>query len=163
MTYTCCLIADGTLTVVHVLVSTALSGLLQSILGGQPLLIIGVAEPIVIMYGFLYSIAEGQQGLGKALFLPWAAWVCVWTSLMVLILAVAGSCRLIDKFTRFSGELFGMLIAILFLEVAIKVSGSGPKIDEAEGSGFKLPSLHPTVDNVMSLLIVQSYPIAHTA
>lgn len=32
----------------------------------------------------------------------------------------AGLCQYINKFTRFSGELFGMLIAILFMQQAIK-------------------------------------------
>lgn len=32
----------------------------------------------------------------------------------------AGMCEYITKFTRFSGELFGMLIAILFMQQAIK-------------------------------------------
>ena len=44
----------------------------QSLLGGQPLLIVGVAEPIVIIYGFLFALAE-EGGLGAGLFLPWAA------------------------------------------------------------------------------------------
>ncbi|KAF6257329.1 HCO3 transporter family-domain-containing protein [Scenedesmus sp. NREL 46B-D3] len=90
--------------VVHVLVSTALAGLVQSLLGGQPLLIIGVAEPIVICYGFLYAFAKTAPGLGAALFLPFAAWVCIWTALMCLLLALSGACGGIDKFTRFSGE-----------------------------------------------------------
>ena len=33
------------------LISTAMCGVLQSIFGGQPLLIVGVAEPIVLVYG----------------------------------------------------------------------------------------------------------------
>lgn len=111
---------EGTLTVVQVLVSTALSGLVQSIVGGQPLLIMGVAEPIVLIYGFMYRFAKGRRDLGTELFLPWCAWVCVWTSAMCLLLALAGACSAIDKFTRFSGELFGALIAMLFLQVGIK-------------------------------------------
>ena len=43
------------MTVVQVLVATALAGLLQAVVGGQPLLIIGVAEPIVLIYGYLYT------------------------------------------------------------------------------------------------------------
>ena len=45
--------AGGQLSVVHVLISTAVSGVVQALLGGQPLLIIGVAEPIVLIYGFM--------------------------------------------------------------------------------------------------------------
>jgi len=97
----------------------------QSIIGGQPLLIIGVAEPIVIIYGFMYRFAKHTPGLGVGLFLPWAAWVCLWTALLFCLLAVLGAAEGISYFTRFSGELFGALIAILFLQVGIKVGGRG--------------------------------------
>jgi hypothetical protein len=74
-----------------------------------------------------YSFAATQPRLGAALFLPWAAWVCAWTAAMVLALALADACRLIDKFTRFAGELFGMLIAVLFMQVGVKVSRGRPQ------------------------------------
>lgn len=129
----------------------------QSLVGGQPLLILGVAEPIVIIYGarsaavahaalvlhalpwwwpshsarrllwhapatgFCFAFAKSTPGLGAVLFLPWAAWVCAWTALMCAALALAGACGCIHLFTRFSGELFGALIAALFLQVGIKV------------------------------------------
>lgn len=56
------------------LASTALCGIIHSIIGGQPLLILGVAEPTVIMYTYLHSFAKGRAGLGQALFLAWAGW-----------------------------------------------------------------------------------------
>uniref|UniRef100_A0A0D6QRT6 Bicarbonate transporter-like transmembrane domain-containing protein n=1 Tax=Araucaria cunninghamii TaxID=56994 RepID=A0A0D6QRT6_ARACU len=40
---------DGTLSAVQTLASTAICGIIHSILGGQPLLIVGVAEPTVLM------------------------------------------------------------------------------------------------------------------
>ncbi|KAK1405529.1 hypothetical protein POM88_005134 [Heracleum sosnowskyi] len=39
---------DGSLSTVETLASTAIYGVIHSILGGQPLLILGVAEPTVI-------------------------------------------------------------------------------------------------------------------
>lgn len=41
-----------------------------------------------------------------------------------MLLAVFGACSLINRFTRVAGELFGLLIAILFVEQAVKVRGS---------------------------------------
>ncbi|GLC65725.1 hypothetical protein PLESTF_000333200 [Pleodorina starrii] len=102
----------GLLGVVQVLAATALGGVAQAVCGGQPLLIVGVAEPVVIIYAFLYRFAEGQEGLGRERFLPWAAWV--------VVVAAAGACRAVDALTRFSGELFGALIGILFLQQAVK-------------------------------------------
>ena len=49
---------------------------------------------------------------GPQLFLAWAAWACVWAAIMILALTAAGACRYIHLFTRFSGELFGALIAV---------------------------------------------------
>jgi len=39
-------LTDGQINGVHVLIATAMCGTIQSVLGGQPLLIVGVAEPI---------------------------------------------------------------------------------------------------------------------
>ncbi|CAH1416993.1 unnamed protein product [Lactuca virosa] len=71
---------DGSLSTVETLASTAICGILHSILGGQPLLILGVAEPTIIMYSYLYNFAKGRQDFGQQLFLAWAGWVCTWTA-----------------------------------------------------------------------------------
>ena len=70
----------------------------------------------------MYDFAKGRPDLGPALFLPWASWVLVWAAVMILLLAVTGTCVYINYFTRFSGELFGGLIAVLFLQQAVKVT-----------------------------------------
>ncbi|CBI20996.3 hypothetical protein VitviT2T_004759 [Vitis vinifera] len=111
---------DGHLSSVQTLASTAICGIIHSIFGGQPLLILGVAEPTVIMYTYLYNFAKGKSDLGKDLYLAWAGWVCVWTALMLFLLAIFNACTIISRFTRVAGELFGMLIAVLFVQEAIK-------------------------------------------
>ncbi|KAL8230611.1 hypothetical protein R6Q57_000389 [Mikania cordata] len=111
---------EGSLTAVQTLASTALCGIIHSIVGGQPLLILGVAEPTVLMYTFMFRFAKDQKDLGKPLFLAWSGWVCVWTALLLVLLSVLGACSLINRFTRVAGELFGLLIAMLFMQQAIK-------------------------------------------
>ncbi|OMO54251.1 Bicarbonate transporter, eukaryotic [Corchorus capsularis] len=111
---------DGSLSTVETLASTALCGIIHSIVGGQPLLILGVAEPTIIMYTYLYNFAKGRKDLGQELYLAWAGWVCVWTALMLFLLAIFNACAIINRFTRIAGELFGMLITVLFIQEAIK-------------------------------------------
>ncbi|KAM7258388.1 hypothetical protein ACFE04_014129 [Oxalis oulophora] len=111
---------DGRLSTVETLVSTAICGIIHSIFGGQPLLILGVAEPTVIMYTLLYGFCKNRPEIGGQLFLAWAGWVCVWTALFLVLLAIFNACYIIKKFTRIAGELFGMLIAVLFIQEAIK-------------------------------------------
>ncbi|CAO2815314.1 unnamed protein product [Amaranthus hypochondriacus] len=123
---------DGSLSTVETLASTAICGIIQSLIGGQPLLIVGVAEPTVIMYSYLYKFAQGRPDLGKQLYLAWTGWVCVWTSLMLILLSVFNAATIINRFTRVAGELFGMLITVLFIQEAIKgaVSEFGIPKDE---------------------------------
>jgi hypothetical protein len=101
-------------------------------LGGQPLLILGVAEPTVIMYTYLYNFAKGRFELGRELFLAWVGWAYVWTALLLFLLAIFNACIVINKFTRTAGELFGMLIAVLFIQEAIKGVVSEFEILKAE-------------------------------
>lgn len=111
---------EGVLTAVQTLASTAVCGIIHSIIGGQPLLILGVAEPTVIMYTFMFNFVKQRSDLGREMFLAWTGWVCVWTAALLFLLAILGACSIINRFTRLAGELFGMLIAMLFMQQAIK-------------------------------------------
>jgi len=64
-------------------------------------------------------MVKDDEELGIQLFLPFFTWVCVWTGLLCIILATVGATQLICYFTLFAGELFGGLIAILFMQQAI--------------------------------------------
>ncbi|KAM3316247.1 hypothetical protein ACQJBY_034402 [Aegilops geniculata] len=111
---------NGILSTVETLASTAICGIIHAILGGQPMMIVGVAEPTIIMYTYLYNFAKKQPGLGEQLYLAWAGWVCIWTAIMLFLLAMFNASNVISRFTRVAGELFGMLITVLFLQEAIK-------------------------------------------
>ncbi|KAJ3681322.1 hypothetical protein LUZ60_015811 [Juncus effusus] len=111
---------DGALTAVQTLASTAICGIIHSLIGGQPLLILGVAEPTVLMYTFMFNFAKDRHELGGRMFLAWSGWVCVWTALLLFSMSILGACSIINRFTRVAGELFGLLIAMLFMQQAIK-------------------------------------------
>ncbi|XP_055832200.1 boron transporter 4-like [Solanum dulcamara] len=128
---------DGSISAVETLVSTAICGIIHSIFGGQPLLILGVAEPTIIMYTYMYKFAKGRQELGQSLYLAWAGWVCVWTALLLFLLAIFNACYIINRFTRIAGETFGMLISVLFIQEAIKGVVSEFKVPKAEDSSLE--------------------------
>ena len=58
------------MTGVQVLVATAVCGVLQAVFGGQPLLIVGVAEPIVLLYKVCDSCAGTLQSTAHAVVSP---------------------------------------------------------------------------------------------
>ncbi|XP_028779109.1 boron transporter 4-like [Neltuma alba] len=111
---------DGSLSPVETLASTAICGIIHSVIGGQPLIILGVAEPTIVMYIYMYKFAKERDGLGRQLFLAWAAWTCVWTALMLFLLAIFNVGGIVHRFTRIASELFSMLITVIFLKEAIK-------------------------------------------
>ncbi|KAK9666301.1 hypothetical protein RND81_14G175700 [Saponaria officinalis] len=123
---------EGSLSTVETLASTAICGIIHSIFGGQPLLILGVAEPTVIMYSYLYNFAKGNKALGQHLYLAWSGWVCVWTAILLVLLSIFNAATIINRFTRVAGELFGMLITVLFIQEAIKGVVSEFQIPDAE-------------------------------
>ncbi|KAL6578534.1 Boron transporter 4 [Orobanche minor] len=134
---------DGRLSPAETLVSTAICGVIHAIFGGQPLLILGVAEPTIIMYTYLYNFAKSS--VGTELYLAWAGWVCVWTALLLFILAIFNACTIITRFTRVAGELFGMLISVLFIQEAIKGVVSEfhvPKGENASEEQYQFPWLY---------------------
>ena len=110
----------GLFSIPHILCATAIAGVLQSTFGGQPLLIVGVAEPIVLVYYYIFKYCESTEEIGLALFRPFCAWVLILTALMHFALALLNASEYIHAFTRFSGETFGTLIALLFFQAAVK-------------------------------------------
>ncbi|KAM3380279.1 boron transporter 4 [Capsicum galapagoense] len=153
---------DGSLSTVETLASTAICGIIHSILGGQPLMILGVAEPTIIMYSYLYKFAKGREDLGQTLYLAWAGWVCVWTALMLFLLAIFNACSIISKFTRVAGETFGMLIAVLFIQEAIKGLVREFSIPKAEDPSLEKYQFHWLYTNGL-LGIIFTFGLLYTA
>ncbi|KAF3328511.1 boron transporter 4-like protein [Carex littledalei] len=133
---------DGVLSTVETLTSTAICGIIHSIIGGQPMMIVGVAEPTIIMYSYLYSFAKKQERIGQHLFLAWAGWVCIWTALMLFLLSICNASSIISRFTRIAGELFGMLITVLFFQQAIKGIVSEFKVPEGKDENSPMYQFH---------------------
>ena len=123
------------MSIVHTLAATGITGCMQAFFGGQPLLIVGVAEPIVIIYHFLYEYADENAA------------------------------NFIEKFTRFSGEIFGLIIAILFLQQSIK--GLVEEFDDGKVNKYlygeeKVTGPWLTLNGVFGLLLAFIYIYSST-
>ncbi|KAG2400254.1 boron transporter [Vigna angularis] len=77
---------------------------------------------------WICDICSGPRtpALGRELFLAALSWVCVWTGFFLVVLAIFNACSIISRFTRIAGELFAMLITVLFFQEAVKVLLSLP-------------------------------------
>jgi hypothetical protein len=109
-------LTNGEIGAVEALLATAIGGVTYALFAGQPLTLIGSTGPITIFIALLYVLCK-QFAVP---FLPGLFWIGMWTALMMLILALTSASRCIRYFTRFTDEIFGALIALIFITEAIR-------------------------------------------
>jgi hypothetical protein len=102
--------------VVEVLFSTSLCGLVYAFISGQPMVIVGVTGPISIFTITVYNLSQ-QFGIP---FVQWYAMIGYYSAAFHFILALTNSCTLIRHVTRFSGETFAVLIAVIYIQEGIQ-------------------------------------------
>jgi hypothetical protein len=124
-------LTDGQVGAMEMIVATALCGTVYALFSGQPLTILGSTGPIIIFMGILYRLT---QDVGIP-FLPSLAWVGLWTSLILIVMAVTEASSLIQYFTRFTDETFAALISLIFIVEAIKDMLKG--FDEPGSNGYE--------------------------
>jgi hypothetical protein len=105
--------------VVEVLLSTALTGIVYSLVGGQPLVILGVTGPVSVFSETVFVLL-GRWYSAKTIFLPFMFWVSLWATIFHLLSAFWGICDHVYKVTRFSCEVFGAFTGIIYLYTAVK-------------------------------------------
>lgn len=127
-------LTEGSLSTVETLASTALCGIIHSILGGQPLLILGVAEPTVIMYTYLYNFAKGRPELGQKLYLAWAGWLALALfCLLQHILSIESHMKPLVFWSVIAGFVFGLLCFSSYLQYSM-LAQSSPNLLELLGN-----------------------------
>ncbi|KAJ3213955.1 Boron transporter 1 [Dinochytrium kinnereticum] len=107
---------DGNYGVMETLLATGLSGVFYSVTSGQPLIIVGVTGPVSIFSTTLYSICKALS----IPFLPFMFWVCLWAAVMHALLGIYNLCSFVSIVTRFTCEVFGCLIGVVFISEGIK-------------------------------------------
>jgi mannitol/fructose-specific phosphotransferase system IIA component (Ntr-type) len=106
----------GTIGVSQMVVATAIGGVIYAFFAGQPLIVLGGVGPVLIFTGILYT-----QSVSLDLpFLPVYAWVGLWSALFTMVLAVTDASVLMRYLTRFTDEIFVILVAAIFVVEAVK-------------------------------------------
>jgi hypothetical protein len=141
---------------VEVMLSTAICGVIWGFLAGQPLVILGVTGPVAILTISIFNIADKWE----IDFLPFYAWAQIWAAIMQFLLALFNFCDLNILITRFSIEIFGVLIATIYLYTGIVgiVGGFGEE-NNFEGGIFQLLIALGTVWLALKLAAARSWII----
>jgi hypothetical protein len=102
---------EGAMGIMEILVGTSLCGIAFSLFAGQPLVVVGVTGPVSIFSATLYGISK-SLGLN---FLGFMFWIAIWSALCMILLAVLNLCSLVERVTRFTEEIFALLISTIFI------------------------------------------------
>ncbi len=109
-------LTGNTIGVVEMIVASAFCGVVYALVAGQPLIILGGTGPLLIFTMILYEFCVDLS----LPFLETRAWVGLWTALLLFILAATDASCLLRYFTRFTDEIFAMLIAMIFIFAAVE-------------------------------------------
>ncbi|BFZ21740.1 hypothetical protein BsWGS_24779 [Bradybaena similaris] len=98
------------------MVATSVFGMLFSLFSGQPLLIIGATGPVLVFEESLYKFCD-SNGLE---FLPMRFWIGLWVCAITTVAVALEGSFLIHYVTRFTEEIFAILISLIFIYEVVK-------------------------------------------
>lgn len=135
---------SGTLGIPRVLMSTGISGIVYSLAAGQPLIIVGVTGPISIFSEAVFKVTEQLEYD----FLRFYSVTLFWSGVITSALALSGAChRIVSLISRFICEIFGVMIALIYIYEAFRLVG-----EEAHEYGASVKTLYFIIIFILSAL-----------
>ncbi|XP_075961700.1 anion exchange protein 3 isoform X1 [Anarhichas minor] len=102
---------QGMMGVTELIVSTATLGVIFSLLGGQPLLIIGFSGPLLVFEEAYYKFCQAHD----VEYLTGRVWIGFWLIFIVLLMVAAEGSFLVRYISPFTQEIFAFLISLIFI------------------------------------------------
>nr|CAD61187.1 anion exchanger 3 [Leucoraja erinacea] len=107
---------EGLIGVSELIVSTSIMGIVFSLLGAQPLLIIGFTGPLLVFEEAFYNFSKDQH----IDYLTGRVWIGFWLMFIVLITVALEGSFLVRYVTPFTQEIFAFLISAIFIYETFK-------------------------------------------
>ncbi|XP_036445108.1 solute carrier family 4 member 1a (Diego blood group) [Colossoma macropomum] len=108
------LLADKTeqmMGVSELMISTCLQGIIFSLFAAQPVLIIGFTGPLMVFEEAFFEFCK-SQGVE---YIVGRIWVGMWLIIIVLIVVAVEASFLVRFISRFTQEIFSILISLIFI------------------------------------------------
>ncbi|XP_078345472.1 band 3 anion transport protein-like isoform X2 [Oculina patagonica] len=101
----------GELGVTEVIFAASACSILLALFAGQPMMIIGATGPILVFEQSIYEFCKAYD----VEFLTWRCWIGFWVMIILFGVVALEGCFLIKYFTRFSEDIFELLISAIFI------------------------------------------------
>uniref|UniRef100_A0A8C7KXT5 Anion exchange protein n=1 Tax=Oncorhynchus kisutch TaxID=8019 RepID=A0A8C7KXT5_ONCKI len=95
----------------ELIIATAMQGVIFSLLGAQPLLVVGFSGPLLVFEEAFYSFCNANH----IEYLTGRVWIGFWLVLIVVIIVAFEGSFLVRFVTRFTQEIFSFLISLIFI------------------------------------------------
>ncbi|CAB1453171.1 unnamed protein product [Pleuronectes platessa] len=125
---------EGLMGVSELIVATAVQGIVFSVLGAQPLLVIGFSGPLLVFEEAFFTFCK-SNGIE---YLTGRVWIGFWLVLLVLLTVAFEGSILVRFVSRFTQEIFSFLISLIFIyETFAKTIKVKPESNKHELCIFK--------------------------
>ncbi|GMF12615.1 unnamed protein product [Ambrosiozyma monospora] len=119
----------------EILMSSAMGGIVFGLFAGNPLCIVGVTGPISIFNYTVYELISGRHPTTEAdlgpngnasdadhlHYLSFMCLICLWAMAMHFVIAVTNLVNYMRYATKFSCEVFGFFINIVYIQKGIQI------------------------------------------
>uniref|UniRef100_A0A672FIH5 Anion exchange protein n=1 Tax=Salarias fasciatus TaxID=181472 RepID=A0A672FIH5_SALFA len=102
---------EGLIGVSELIVATAMQGIIFSLLGAQPLLVIGFSGPLLVFEEAFYTFCK----VNEVEYLTGRVWIGFWLVLIVVLTVAFEGSILVRFVSRFTQEIFSFLISLIFI------------------------------------------------
>lgn len=103
---------DGQFGINEGLLASALAAMVFSVVGAQPLTIVGITGLISL---FNYTIYDIIKIYNVDLYQPFMVWVGIWAAIFHWVFAICNTCDYMRYVTDFSSQSFGMYVGIIYI------------------------------------------------
>uniref|UniRef100_A0A673YED1 Anion exchange protein n=1 Tax=Salmo trutta TaxID=8032 RepID=A0A673YED1_SALTR len=101
----------GLIGVSELIIATAMQGVIFSLLGAQPLLVVGFSGPLLVFEEAFYSFCNAND----MEYLTGRVWIGFWLVLIVVLIVAFEGSFLVRFVSRFTQEIFSFLISLIFI------------------------------------------------
>uniref|UniRef100_A0A8C5HVP4 Anion exchange protein n=1 Tax=Gouania willdenowi TaxID=441366 RepID=A0A8C5HVP4_GOUWI len=108
------LLADKTekmMGVSELMISTSIQGVIFCLIAAQPVLVIGFSGPLLVFEEAFYAFCKSQN----IEFIVGRIWVGMWLIIIVVIIVAVEGSFLVRFISRFTQEIFSILISLIFI------------------------------------------------
>ncbi|XP_024913668.1 solute carrier family 4 member 1b (Diego blood group) [Cynoglossus semilaevis] len=102
---------DNMMGVPELLISTSIQGIIFCFLAAQPILVIGFSGPLLVFEEAFCAFCKSQD----IEYIVGRVWVGVWLVIIVLVIVALDGSVLVRFISRFTQEIFSILISLIFI------------------------------------------------